>query len=101
MLDTRPASLGQLLVRTPSRAIGVIGEDTARQHASGGTSPDQHAPLSTEQPQADWIETGDLAEIDSAGHVRITGRLVDTLVLSGGAKVPPAEVEARSRRIPS
>lgn len=93
-LDTRPASLGQLLVRTPSRAIGVIGEDTARQHASGGTSPDQHAPLSTEQPQADWIETGDLAEIDSAGHVRITGRLVDTLVLSGGAKVPPAEVEA-------
>ena len=93
-LDTRPGSLGQLLVRTPSRAIGMIEDATAEPHVDGGASADQLAPQSAEQPQSSWIETGDLAEIDSAGHVRITGRLVDTLVLSGGAKVPPAEVEA-------
>ena len=74
-LDTRPATLGQLLVRTPSRAIGVI-EDAG-----------QHAPT-------EWLDTGDLAAIDDDGHIRITGRLVDTLVLSSGGKVPPAEVEA-------
>ena len=93
-LDTRPCSLGQLLVRTPSRAIGVIGDTTARPLVGVGIPADRFDPQSVEQPQSDWIETGDLAEIDSAGHVRITGRLVDTLVLSGGSKVPPAEVEA-------
>jgi len=41
-----------------------------------------------------WLETGDLAVIDDDGHLRITGRVVDTLVLSGGTKLPPAEVEA-------
>jgi long-subunit acyl-CoA synthetase (AMP-forming)/alkylation response protein AidB-like acyl-CoA dehydrogenase len=76
-LDTRPATLGQLLVRTPSRAIGVIDADSDEQHV-----------------QHEWLETGDLAAIDADGHVRITGRIVDTLVLSGGTKVPPAEVEA-------
>jgi long-subunit acyl-CoA synthetase (AMP-forming)/alkylation response protein AidB-like acyl-CoA dehydrogenase len=76
-LDTRPSTLGQLLVRTPSRALGVIDADTDEQHA-----------------QPEWLETGDLAKIDADGHVRITGRIVDTLVLSGGTKVPPAEVEA-------
>ena len=76
-LDTRPATRGQLLVRTPSRAVGVIDADTDEQHV-----------------QPEWLETGDLAAIDPDGHVRITGRLVDTLVLSGGTKVPPAEVEA-------
>lgn len=98
-LDTRQASFGQLLVRTPSRAIGLIGDDVASHHDGGGTPPDRHAPRATETEQSlsDWIETGDLAEIDSAGHLRITGRLVDTLVLSGGEKVPPSEVETAAR----
>ena len=81
-LDTRPATRGQLLVRTPSRAVGVIGDDTDAQPAHAG------------RIEPEWLETGDLAAIDADGHVRITGRLVDTLVLSGGTKVPPAEVEA-------
>lgn len=80
-LDTRPATRGQLLVRTPSRALGVIEEKAVTRR-----DRDQERPA--------WIETGDLATIDDDGHVRITGRLVDTLVLSGGTKVPPAEVEA-------
>jgi long-subunit acyl-CoA synthetase (AMP-forming)/alkylation response protein AidB-like acyl-CoA dehydrogenase len=93
-LDTRPATLGQLLVRTPGRALGVIGDDPAG-HASPilPQRPDEQ-PAHAGRIDPEWLETGDLAAIDADGHVRITGRVVDTLVLSGGTKVPPAEVEA-------
>jgi long-subunit acyl-CoA synthetase (AMP-forming)/alkylation response protein AidB-like acyl-CoA dehydrogenase len=81
-IDDRPGAVGQLLVRTPSRAVGVIvGDGDAAGSVAGGHDDA-------------WLETGDLAQIDADGHVRITGRLVDTLVLAGGAKVPPATVEA-------
>src|SRR5581483_5575973 len=40
-----------------------------------------------------WFRTGDLAVLDAAGHVRITGRLKD-LVNRGGVKINPADVEA-------
>jgi long-subunit acyl-CoA synthetase (AMP-forming)/alkylation response protein AidB-like acyl-CoA dehydrogenase len=78
-IDTRSETHGQLLVRTPSRALGVIEEGS---HCT------------TELAADGWIETGDLAAIDADGHLRITGRVRDTLVLSGGTKVPPAEIEA-------
>ena len=89
-IDTRPATRGQLLVRTPCRAIGVIEPDAVVE-VGGAHRGSRSAPHAS---PAEWLETGDLAAIDDDGHVRITGRLVDTLVLSGGTKVPPAEVEA-------
>jgi len=113
MLDTRPASRGQLLVRTPCRALGLLQDDgpgragvrgdstghaangdAANGDAANGHAGDAHAGDAHAATSDGWLETGDLAVIDPDGHVRITGRLVDTLVLSGGAKVPPAEVEA-------
>ncbi len=39
-----------------------------------------------------WLHTGDCAHID-AGHIRITGRIKEILVLSNGEKVPPADLE--------
>ena len=41
-----------------------------------------------------WLHTGDIAKIDSDGHVYITGRIKNMIVLSGGKKVFPEEVEA-------
>lgn len=41
-----------------------------------------------------WLHTGDQAKIDDAGHITITGRLKDILVLSNGEKVPPADMES-------
>jgi long-subunit acyl-CoA synthetase (AMP-forming)/alkylation response protein AidB-like acyl-CoA dehydrogenase len=79
-IDERPESRGQLLVRTPSRALGLLDSSGANGMAATDADPD-------------WLETGDVAEIDAAGHVRITGRLSDTIVLSTGVKLPPAEVE--------
>ncbi|MDX2938779.1 3-phosphoshikimate 1-carboxyvinyltransferase [Streptomyces ipomoeae] len=39
-----------------------------------------------------WYRTGDLAVIDEAGYVRITGRVKD-VINRGGEKIPVAEVE--------
>jgi long-chain acyl-CoA synthetase len=39
-----------------------------------------------------WLHTGDQAKIEN-GHIYITGRLKDILVLSNGEKVPPLDME--------
>lgn len=41
-----------------------------------------------------WLHTGDIAEIRNGGHIYITGRIKNMIVLSGGKKVFPEEVEA-------
>ena len=40
-----------------------------------------------------WLHTGDQARIDDSGHVFITGRIKDILVLSNGEKIPPGDME--------
>ncbi len=41
-----------------------------------------------------WFHTGDQARIDNkSGHVYITGRLKDILVMSNGEKIPPTDIE--------
>lgn len=47
----------------------------------------------TIDPQG-WLHTGDQARIGDSGHVYITGRIKDILVLSNGEKIPPADIEA-------
>jgi long-chain acyl-CoA synthetase len=41
-----------------------------------------------------WLHTGDQARLDDSGHIYITGRLKDILVLSNGEKVPPSDLES-------
>ena len=41
-----------------------------------------------------WLHTGDIAKIDEDGHIYITGRIKNMIVLQGGKKVFPEEVEA-------
>jgi len=40
-----------------------------------------------------WLKSGDKARIDDAGHVYITGRLKDIMVLANGEKIPPNDME--------
>jgi len=51
--------------------------------------------LTAEVVDADgWFHTGDIAKITPDGHVYITGRIKNMIVLNGGKKVFPEEVEA-------
>ncbi len=41
-----------------------------------------------------WLHTGDQARIGNSGHIYITGRIKDILILSSGEKVSPGDIEA-------
>jgi long-chain acyl-CoA synthetase len=40
-----------------------------------------------------WLHTGDQATVADSGHITITGRLKEIIVLANGEKVAPAELE--------
>ncbi|MBV6447676.1 long-chain fatty acid--CoA ligase [Nitrosomonas sp.] len=74
-----------LLVRGPNVMLGYWGNPDATKAV---ISPDG------------WLNTGDIAAIDEQGHVTITGRLKEIIVLSTGEKVPPADMETAILRDP-
>ena len=90
--DNEPASVGpalpgievkldehdELLTRSPSLMLGYWKNEEAT-----------HAAIDVEG----WLHTGDQARIGPRGHITITGRLKEILVLSTGEKVPPVDVE--------
>ena len=47
-----------------------------------------------------WLNSGDTGRIGEFGHVFITGRLKEIIVLSNGEKVPPNDMEAAIARDP-
>lgn len=40
-----------------------------------------------------WLNTGDIARISASGHITITGRVKEIIVMSNGEKLPPADIE--------
>lgn len=40
-----------------------------------------------------WLHTGDKARLDDYGHIEITGRIKEIIVMSNGEKLPPADME--------
>ena len=40
-----------------------------------------------------WLNSGDIASISESGHITITGRLKEIIVMSNGEKISPADME--------
>ncbi len=60
-----------------------------------------HPELTAEVIEPDgWLHTGDIARISKEGHIYITGRIKNMIVLSGGKKVFPEEVESVIEKSP-
>ena len=77
-IEVKLGEQDELLVRSPSVMLGYWDNPQA---------------TSAIIDKDGWLHTGDQASMDSTGHVRITGRLKEIIVLSNGEKVPPADLE--------
>jgi long-chain acyl-CoA synthetase len=80
-VQLRTSPEGELLVRAPQVFAGYWNEP----------SPTSHD---------DWLHTGDLAEIDDDGFVRMTGRHTEVFVTAGGKNVSPGPIEDLLRSHP-
>ncbi|WP_018168536.1 long-chain fatty acid--CoA ligase [Thioalkalivibrio sp. ALMg9] len=90
--DNLPASIGKPLPGIEVK-IGEMDELLTRSSSVMlGYWKNEEATASTID-QDHWLHSGDQARIDDDGHIFITGRLKDILVLTNGEKVPPADME--------
>jgi long-chain acyl-CoA synthetase len=80
--SVRIAEDGELLVKGGQVFAGYWGNEEATREVLG---------------QDGWFHTGDLAEIDDEGFVRITGRKKEIIVTAGGKNVAPTVLEDRLR----
>ena len=105
----RPSDLVELRATTVGRAvdgvelrisdldgstlpIGEVGEVLAR----GVCLMNGYEGLSSDDQAIDadgWLHTGDLGFLDSAGYLRLAGRIKD-VIIRGGENISPAEIEA-------
>ncbi len=90
--DNVPESVGRALPGT-ELSIAENGELLARGNAV--MLGFWNNPQETERviDKDGWLHTGDVARIDATGHVYITGRIKDIIVLANGEKVSPADME--------
>jgi len=90
--DNLPESVGRALPGTELKVAGD-GELLARGSAVMLGFWDNPEETRRVIDQDGWFHTGDVARIDSQGHVFITGRIKDIIVLANGEKVSPADME--------
>jgi long-chain acyl-CoA synthetase len=79
-VEAKTAEDGELLVRGPNVMKGYfkLEKETAETIDGDG-----------------WLRTGDIAQIDPDGFIRITDRKKEIIVLSGGKNISPANLEAK------
>ena len=86
----------------PGTAVRVSGEGellVRGPHVFAGYWSDQ-AGMEEAFTEDGWLRTGDLGEIDDEGFVRVTGRMREILVTTGGKNVSPGPLEDAIRAHP-
>ena len=73
-----PDGVGEIVARTPSRMLGYYRNPEATAEVFDG----------------EWLRTGDLGRLLPNGHLQVTGRVKDVIVLASGKNIYPEELEA-------
>ncbi|MCC7483364.1 MAG: long-chain fatty acid--CoA ligase [Burkholderiales bacterium] len=82
-VELKLGEAGALLIRGPNVMLGYWNNAEATRAIIGADG---------------WLNSGDTARLDEQGHVFITGRLKEIIVLSNGEKVPPVDMETAIMR---
>jgi long-chain acyl-CoA synthetase len=77
-IEVRIGEHDELLTRSPSVMLGYWKNEEATRAAF---------------TEDGWLRSGDKAHMDDKGHIFITGRIKEIIVLANGEKVPPADME--------
>ncbi|MDZ4202414.1 MAG: long-chain fatty acid--CoA ligase [Gallionella sp.] len=77
-VQVRLGEQGALLVKGPNVMLGYWNNPEATRAMIDGEG---------------WLNTGDVAHISDSGHITITGRIKEIIVMSNGEKVPPTDME--------
>jgi long-chain acyl-CoA synthetase len=84
-VEVKVGEKGALLIKGPNVMLGYWNNPEATRQMV--------------QPDG-WLNSGDTARIDEQGHVFITGRLKEIIVMSNGEKISPVDVEVAIMRDP-
>ena len=85
--------LDLLLTGHDGQPLAAQREGEGRLHVRGPSVVERYFGQDQSATLDGWFDTGDLATIDRAGNLRITGRTKD-LIKSGGEWVNPVEIES-------
>ncbi len=77
-VEVKLSEQDELLTRSPSVMLGYWNRPEATREMID---------------EEGWLHTGDKARIADDGHIFITGRLKEIIVLANGEKIPPADME--------
>ena len=90
--DNIPHSIGTLL---PSVAIKLGKNDELLTKSPCVMMGYWNNPTATKEAidEQGWFHTGDKARQDEQGHLYITGRIKEIIVMGNGEKIPPADME--------
>ena len=81
-VEERIASDGEILIRGPNVMAGYYNQPEATRAVLD---------------EDGWLHTGDIGYFEADGFLRVTGRMKDIIVTSGGKNVSPQNIEKRLR----